>query len=178
VARKYEYGVRDVPHTNNVRSAHSTGLKNGHKRHRASYLSNHRWEEGSEGDWSLYDKDGLTVARIVGDKLDNPVDDRYRLRSPIAHPRLWWRGLEQAKRGAETVALWALPNRKRDVGIANRPPVAGWYDRLDGSSDYYDDTGAHTVRLIWRGKAFHLAKPAMAGGWQDRAEAKEAALKH
>src|SRR5262249_6290720 len=101
--------------------------------------------------------DGLTIARIV------LVDGRYCLRSPIASPHQSWASLDAAKRGAETIALWALPNRKRDkIEIAKRP-VADWYDRLDGSSDYYNEEGRHLARLA-------------PGSWQDRDAAKAAAL--
>jgi hypothetical protein len=53
---------------------------------------------------------------------------------------------DAAKGGAEAIALSALPNRKRDVEIVKRP-VADWYDRLDGSSDYYNEEGRHIIRL-------------------------------
>jgi hypothetical protein len=43
------------------------------------------WGGDGERDHSLYDKDGLTVARIV---LDG---GRYHLRTPIATPRQSWR---------------------------------------------------------------------------------------
>src|SRR5262249_18450421 len=52
------------------------------------------------GDLSLYDKDGLTIARIV------QSDGRYHLRSPLSWPRQTWPDL---KHGAETFALVSLP---------------------------------------------------------------------
>jgi hypothetical protein len=165
--QKYEYGQTAVPHTNNVRSAHSTGLKFGLRGHPSPLYCLREWWWGGDGehDHSLYDRDGLTIARIV------LVDGRYHLRTPIVIPRQSWPGLDAAKRGAEAVALWALPNRKRDIEIVKRP-VVDWYDRLDGSRDYYDEEGRHVVRLIRSGKVFHLAKPVMSGSWPDRDAAK------
>jgi len=121
------------------------GLKNGHAGHPYPLHCLREWWWGGDGehDHSLYDGDGLTIARIV------LVDGRYHLRTPIAIPRQSWRSLDAAKRGAETVALWALPNRKRDKIEIAKHPVADWYDRLDGSRDYYDETGrqvAHEVK--------------------------------
>jgi hypothetical protein len=76
---KYEYGVWDVPHTNNVRSAHSTGLKFGLRTHLSSLhcLRECWWGGDGEHDHSLYGKDGLTLALLV---LGNA---RYHLRTPI-----------------------------------------------------------------------------------------------
>jgi hypothetical protein len=63
------------------------------------------WSWGGDGigDHSLYDRDGLTVARFA---LDG---DRYELRSPVAWPRQSWPRLDAAKRGAVSLALAALP---------------------------------------------------------------------
>src|SRR5262249_54965277 len=176
--QKYNYGQLYAPHTNNVRSARKIGLKNGLRGHLYPPYCLREWWWGGDGerDHSLYDRDGLTLARIVGRGGYFPDDDLYDLRSPTARPPRSWRGLERAKRGAETVALWALPNRKRDkIEIAKRP-VADWYDRLDGSSDYYNEEGRHVIRLIHNGNTIRLAKPVMSGSWQDRDEAKAAAL--
>src|SRR5262249_3353270 len=170
---KYEYGQGGVPHTNNVRSTHSTGPQFGLKGHQPSphCLRGAWWGSDGEHDPSLYARDGLTIARIV------LVDGRYHRRTPVAIPRQSWPSLDAAKRGAETVALSALPNRKRDkIEIAKRP-VADWYDRLDGSSDYYNEEGRHIIRLIRTGNIIRLAKPVMPGSWQDRDTAKEEALK-
>jgi hypothetical protein len=60
------------------------------------------WDGDGDGDHSLYDQDGLTVARVV---LDG---GRYHLRTPIAIPRQSWADLEDAKRGAESFALMVL----------------------------------------------------------------------
>src|SRR5262245_65454520 len=61
------------------------------------------WDGDGDRDHSLYDRDGLTLARVV---LGG--DGRYRLRTPIAIPRQRWPHLEEAKRGAESIAL-AIP---------------------------------------------------------------------
>jgi hypothetical protein len=61
------------------------------------------WGSGGAGDHSLYDRDGLTVARFVRD------GDRYELRSPVAWPHRSWPRLDAAKRGAVSLALASLP---------------------------------------------------------------------
>ena len=61
------------------------------------------WGGDGVGDHSLYDGDGLTIARIV---LDG---DRCVLRCPNAWPRQSWPDLERAKHGAESFALMNLP---------------------------------------------------------------------
>ena len=61
------------------------------------------WGGDGVGDHSLYDADGLTIARVV---LDG---DRYVLRCPNAWPRQSWPDLERAKHGAESFALMSLP---------------------------------------------------------------------
>jgi hypothetical protein len=58
------------------------------------------WGGDSDRDHSLYDRDGLTIARIV---LQD--DGRYHLRTPVAIPRQAWAHFEEAKRGAESLAL-------------------------------------------------------------------------
>jgi hypothetical protein len=98
-------------------SAHSTGVKFG----LAGYPPKHRslrdwwWGDPGIGDLSLYDKDGLTLARIV--LQDN---GRYHLRSPIAIPRQCWPDLEAAKHGAESFALMATPLASLDPKLAAR----------------------------------------------------------
>src|SRR5262249_46500455 len=64
-----------------------------------------RWWWGGDGDrdHSLYDRDGLTIARVV---LEG--DGHYHLQKPIAIPRQAWAHLEKAKRGAESFALVIL----------------------------------------------------------------------
>src|SRR5262245_46137927 len=93
-----------------LRSAHFTGLKTPPigERPRASSLRDWSWGGDPEGgDHSLYNKDGLTIARVVLE------DGRYRLRSPISIPPQSWPDLEAAKRGAESFALMALPLDKQ-----------------------------------------------------------------
>src|SRR5262249_38215087 len=87
------------------RSADKTGVKFGLEGHppTAHCLREWWWGGDGEGDHSLYDCDGLTIARIVR------RGDRYHLRTPIAIPRQSWPQLEEAKRGAENFALMALP---------------------------------------------------------------------
>jgi hypothetical protein len=66
-------------------------------------LRNWSWSGDGLADHSLYDTDGLTIARIV---LDG---DRYVLRCPNVWPRQSWPDLERARRGAEAFALTNLP---------------------------------------------------------------------
>src|SRR5262245_53769766 len=84
-----------------LRSAHFTGLKFGLTGHppSAHCLREWWWSDPFEGDLSLYDKDGLALARLV---LEG---GRYHLRRPLIRPRLSWPDLEQARRGAESLAL-------------------------------------------------------------------------
>jgi hypothetical protein len=86
------------------KSAHSTGLKFGLKGDRPSHHSLREWWWGDPGagDLSLYDKDGLTIARIV------QSDGRYHLRSPLTWPREIWPDVESARHDAETFALGSL----------------------------------------------------------------------
>jgi len=72
------------------------------------------WGGDCEHDHSLYDRDGLTVARIV------LVDGRYHLRTPIAIPRQSWASLDEARRGSESYALMAMPLKSVDPKIAAR----------------------------------------------------------
>jgi hypothetical protein len=89
-----------------LRSAHSTGLRFGIKGYPppARCLRGWWWGDPGIGDLSLYDRDGLTIAR--GALQD---DGRYHLRTPVALPRQTWAHLEEAKRGAESLALMAVP---------------------------------------------------------------------
>ena len=63
------------------------------------------WSWGGDGvaDHSLYDGDGLTVARIM---LDG---DRYVLRCPMSGPGSHGLTWSAPKHGAESFALMALP---------------------------------------------------------------------
>jgi hypothetical protein len=107
---KYGFEVRPPPipafSTNDLRSAHSTGLKSDVRGNRPTAHCLRGWWWGGDGDrdHSLYDRDGLTIARVV---LEG--DGRYRLRTPVAIPREAWAHLEEAKRGAESFALMAMP---------------------------------------------------------------------
>jgi hypothetical protein len=88
-----------------LRSAHFTGLKFGISGHppSAHCLREWWWGDPVDGDLSLYDKDGLALARLV---LEG---GRYHLRSPLIRPRPSWPNLEQARRDAESLALCSLP---------------------------------------------------------------------
>jgi hypothetical protein len=115
---KYDYGLRaDFP-TTNVRSAHSTGLKSAIRDDRPPFRCLAHWWWGGDpenGDHSLYDKDGLTIARFVLE-----VDGRYHLRTPVAHPHMSWTDLDEAKRRAESLALMAIPLAVVDPKLAAR----------------------------------------------------------
>jgi hypothetical protein len=89
-----------------LRSAHSMGTKFGIEGYPPTAHCLRDWWWGGDGDrdHSLYDKDGLTIARVV---LEG--DGRYHLQKPIAIPRQAWAHLEEAKRGAESFALMAMP---------------------------------------------------------------------
>jgi hypothetical protein len=99
----YAWEVPDpVKCTRSSRSAHSTGLKINLEGGRPTSYCLRGWWWGGDGvrDHSLYDRDGLTIARVV---LEG--DGRYHLQKPIAIPRQAWAHLEKAKRGAESFAL-------------------------------------------------------------------------
>ena len=99
------------PRTNNVRNAHFTGLKTGIGGDRSPFkcLARFRWGgDPDRGDHSLYDRDGLTIARVV---LEG--DGRYHLRSPATWLRVSWPDLVEARRHAETLALVAMPINPR-----------------------------------------------------------------
>jgi hypothetical protein len=88
----------------------STGLKIGLEGDRPTSHCLRGWWWGGDGDrdHSLYDRDRLTIARVV---LEG--DGRYHLRTPVAIPRQAWAHLEEAKRGAESFALIAGFLRRR-----------------------------------------------------------------
>ena len=90
-----------------LRNAHSTGLKTGIGGDRSPFkcLARYGWGgDPDHGDHSLYDGNGLTVARIV---LQD--DGRYHLRTPATWPRVSWPDLVEARRHAEALALVAIP---------------------------------------------------------------------
>jgi hypothetical protein len=107
---KYDLRARNVPEPiisrGGLRSADETGLKSAHKDDRPTAHGLREWwwdGDPAAGDHSLYDQDGLTIARIV------LAGHRYHLRAPIAIPVQSWPDLDAAKRGAEHIALMALP---------------------------------------------------------------------
>jgi hypothetical protein len=104
---KYADGLWAGFPTTKLKSAHSIGLKTGIEGDRSPLgcLARHRWGgDPDRGDHSLYDEDGLTIARIV---LQD--DGRYHLRSPVTQPRMSWSDLSEARRLAEALALVAIP---------------------------------------------------------------------
>jgi hypothetical protein len=142
--RAYDLPQRsDVPmvgiSNESLAEAHFTGLKICLAGHQPTAHCLRGWWWGGDGDrdHSLYDRDGLTIARVV---LGG--DSRYCLRTPIAIPRQTWAHLEEAKRGAESFALMAMPLEAVDPKLAarierdnetphpmgpplNRPPLTG-----------------------------------------------------
>src|SRR5262249_44305054 len=97
--------------------AHFTGLKSDVRGDRPSHRCLRGWRWGGDGirDPSLYGSDGLTIARVVPEG-----DGRYHLQKPIAIPRQAWAHLEEAKRGAESLALMAMPLEAVDPKLAAR----------------------------------------------------------
>jgi hypothetical protein len=127
--RKCKAEARQFPHVyawglpNPLRRTRSScscdkmGLKTGPASDRPRSLSLRGWWWGDpvEGDLSLYDRDGLTIGRLV-----LAADGRYHLQSPITRPRLSWPTLDEAKRGAESFALMAMPLEAVDPKLAAR----------------------------------------------------------
>jgi hypothetical protein len=118
---KYDFWARPVLpppfRTSNVRSADEMGLKIGpvDDRPTARRLRGWWWGGDGEHDHSLYDGDGLTIARVV---LEG--DGRYHLRTPVAIPHQAWASLDEARRGAESFALMAMPLKTVDPKVAAR----------------------------------------------------------
>jgi len=114
---KYGYGLRAGFPETKLSGAHSTGTKFGIAGYPPTARCLRDWWWGDPGidDLSLYNKDGLTLARIVLEE-----DGRYRLRTPIAIPRQSWSDLDAAKRGAESFALMATPLASVDPKLAAR----------------------------------------------------------
>src|SRR5262245_37645634 len=73
------------------------------------------WGDPGIGDLSLYNKDGLTFARMV---LED--DGRYHLRSPVTRPRWSWTDLKEARHRAESMALSAIALDAADPKLAAR----------------------------------------------------------
>ena len=107
---KYEFrapdglGYRFSPTSDS--NADSTGIRFGFagSRPAAHCLLEWCWGDPLNGtDLSLYDRDGLTIARIIFE------GGTYRLGSPVTWPPMSWPDLKRAKRGAESIALAKLP---------------------------------------------------------------------
>jgi hypothetical protein len=84
----YAWVIPDpVGRTRSSSSCDKMGLKTGPARDRPTSHCLRGWRWGGDGDrdHSLYDRDGLTVARVV---LEG--DGRYHLQKPIAIPRQAW----------------------------------------------------------------------------------------
>jgi len=103
---KYGYGPGAGFIQSGSRSAHSTGIKSRLAGDRPTHRCLCEWTWGGDGvgDHSLYNRDGLTIARVV---LGG--DGRYHLRTPVAIPPRSWVSIEEARRGAEGFALMAMP---------------------------------------------------------------------
>jgi hypothetical protein len=84
------------------------------RRPKARCLRNWWWGGDGAGDHSLYDKDGLTIARLVLEGAG-----RYHLRTPLTRPRMAWPSLD-TKRYAESMALAAIPLASVDPKLAAR----------------------------------------------------------
>jgi hypothetical protein len=120
--RVYDYNPDSPlpPYTNSdesLGSADSTGLKSAHEGDRPPFRCLAHWWWGGDpenGDHSLYDAEGLTVARIV------LAGGRYHLRSPLAWLRQSWSDLDEAKRRSEAIALSALPLDSRTAANVRR----------------------------------------------------------
>jgi hypothetical protein len=109
--QKYDYGHLLGFSANNVRSAHSTGLNFCLAVNPPSACRLRDWWWG---DLSLYDREGLTRARLLH------RDGRYRPLAPITSPRTAWSDLREAKRQAESLALAAIPLEAIDPKLAAR----------------------------------------------------------
>ena len=115
---KYAFPSSGVPQavfcTASESYADSTGLGFGLRPHHKC-LREWIWGSDGENDHSLYDRDGLTVARVA---LDG---GRYHLRSPIAQPTaapvMARSGTSQAGSGVDCARLLAA---RRQHGIAKQ----------------------------------------------------------
>jgi hypothetical protein len=125
--RKCKAEARQFPHvyagvlldpvrrTTNSTSCDEMGPKTGPASDRPISLRGWSWGGDGDRDRSLYDRDGLTIARIV---LEG--DGRWHLRTPVTIPRQAWASLDEARRGAESFALMAMPLKTADPKLATR----------------------------------------------------------
>jgi hypothetical protein len=108
---KYGDGSQVVISTTELRNADSTGVRFGIAGYPPTASHCPRawwWGDAGIGDLSLYDGDGLTLARLV---LEG--DGHYHLRAPVTWPRQAWPDLdEEARRRAEIFALMAMIDPK------------------------------------------------------------------
>jgi hypothetical protein len=114
----YAWGLQNpVRRTSGSSHADKMGLKTGLAGDRPTAHCLRGWWWGGDGDrdHSLYDRDDLTIARVV---LEG--DGRYHLRTPATTPHQAWAQLEEAKRGAESFALIAIPLKAADPKLAAR----------------------------------------------------------
>jgi hypothetical protein len=151
---KYTFRASPLPHpafhTTRVRNADSTGLKSGFEGDRPPFKCLTDWWWGGDpdnGDHSLYDKDGLTIARIM---LEH--DGRYHLRTPVTQPRMAWSDLNQAKRRAESLVLCNLPLDPKISARAKRDnetphPMGVPLNRPDNTGDNMLLGAGSTIRF-------------------------------
>jgi hypothetical protein len=151
-----------------IRSARKMGLKSGIRSERPTARSLRHWtwhqieicDASGPGEIEAYRLEGSTGAMLalVRRSVDRhrsccPPEPQYYVAIPRSIPLPPLEGLEEAKRRAETYALSVLPNRKRDPSEITKRPVADWYERLDGTLDYYDEMGRHVARQTVRSAA-------------------------
>jgi hypothetical protein len=98
-------------------SCDKMGLKTGPVSDRPTSHCLRGWWWGGDGDrdHSLYDRDGLTIARVV---LEG--DGRYHLLTPITSPCAARSDLREAKRQTESLALAAISLEAVDPKLAAR----------------------------------------------------------
>jgi hypothetical protein len=107
--RVYDLPTREpiantVQRATGSRSAHSTGLKIGLEGERPRHRALRHWSWHSDGhEHELRDADGTLLARIESNA------GRNRLTHLRTIPTLSWPDLDETKRGAEVLALMAMP---------------------------------------------------------------------
>jgi hypothetical protein len=111
-SRVYDFPAQGVRISDeSTKSTHSTGFKFGLAGNLPSAWCLRDWWWG---DLSLYNREGLTRARLLH------RDGRYHLLTPITSPRTAWSDLREAKRQAESLALAAIPLEAIDPKLAAR----------------------------------------------------------